>query len=481
MNAMRKWISIMLKILFLAAAALFLSASRGEAASRSGNKLYVLAAPFTTVADEITLDALRSLDPGIIPNGAIILAFDGATNEADLLTDFGLARLEARAIHYASIEASICAAIRTGRWIILPFDALDPRLKVIAIDGVSPFDKDFEFHAQSWPLVETSPLPPRFSSPTTRKLYVNYDPKKMSDVMLTGVTALVRAVSSYMDGFGPEFPAVFTGDYLRSADILHVNNEVPFAAVCQQTPEQLNQLVFCSKERYIELLKAIDASVVEIDGDHFQDFGDEAVEFTMNLYERENLPTYGGGRTLAEAQEPVLLEHNGNRFAFLGCNGKEEGYAAASATKPGAAHCDFPLMERKIRELKAQGYQVIFTLQHIEYYKVAPNDQMVAEYGRLANAGAVIISGSQSHMPMAFDVTADRVIHYGLGNLFFDQAYFLPETSEATIDRYIFYDNRLLGVEIATIKFINLAQNDWMNAEERADLLGRIYAETIIQ
>lgn len=138
-------------------------------------------------------------------------------------------------------------------------------------------------------------------------------------------------------------------------------------------------------------------------------------------------------------------------------------------------------MEKRIRELRAQGRLPIVTLQHIEYYKVAPNDQMITEYGRLADAGAVIVSGSQSHMPMAFDVSRDRVIHYGLGNLFFDQAYFLPETAEATIDRYVFYENRLLSVDVATIKFINLAQNDWMTADERAGLLERIYAETIVR
>lgn len=478
---MQKRNSSIQNFLFFAVAMLFLFAAQGYAQSPQGNQLYVLAAPFTTVTDSISLTALRSFDPTAIPERTMILAFEGAESEESLLADFSIAQLESRVIHYATIEASVQAAVRTGRWIILPFDKLDPRLKVIAIDGISPFDKDFMLHAQEWPLVRRQEKASDSPNSDENERFANYQPEKISDVMLTGVTALVRAVSSYMDGFGPEFPAVYTGDYLRSADILHINNEVPFALVCQQTHEQLDQLVFCSKEKYIELLKAIDTSVVEIDGDHFQDFGDEAVDFTMNLYERENLPTYGGGRTLAEAQEPVLLEHNGNRFAFLGCNGKEEGYAAASATKPGAAHCDYPLMEQKIRSLKDQGYQVIVTLQHIEYYKVKPNDQMMDEYGRLADAGAVIVSGSQSHMPMAFNLSADRVIHYGLGNLFFDQAYFLPETTEATIDRYIFYDNRLLGVEIATIKFINLAQNDWMTQEERSDLLQRIFAETVIQ
>ena len=442
--------------------------------------LYVLAAPFTTVTDSVERATLAALDPEEIPDGLLIAAFDETdTDKKAFLAELSLEVDPARVVRYSPIEEAISASVRTGRWIVLPFDRLDPRLKVIAIDGVRPIDKSF--NPYRWPLVFRRGGESLSEKQWDDIPFANYDPSKLSDVMLTGVTALVRAVANYMDGFGPDFPAVYTGDYLRSADILHINNEVPFAAVCQQTPQQLSNLVFCSKERYLDLLIGLGTSVVEISGDHFQDFGDDAVNYTLDLYDKAGLPYYGGGRTLSEGQRPVFIDHNGNRFAFLGCNGKEEGYAAASETRPGAAHCDYSLMEKRIRELRAQGRLPIVTLQHIEYYKVAPNDQMIAEYGRLADAGAVIVSGSQSHMPMAFDVSRDRVIHYGLGNLFFDQAYFLPETAEATIDRYVFYENRLLSVDVATIKFINLAQNDWMTADERAGLLERIYAETIVR
>ncbi len=447
-------------------------------AQEAAQTLYVLAAPFTTLNDSIDREELLTLDPLVFPGGKLIAGLDETIADKDRFLDaIGLSKQSINVVRYRPIHEAISASVRTGRWIILPFDQLDPRLKVIAIDGASPIRKDFDPY--SWPLTVRESGAAEIDWETVP--FTNYDAEKISDVMLTGVTALVRAVANYMDGFGADFPAVYTGDYLRSADILHINNEVPFARICQQTAEQLNNLVFCSKERYLDLLLNLGTTVVEIDGDHFQDFGDDAVYYTLELYEKAGLPYYGGGRNLAEAQKPFLVEHNGNKFAFLGCNGKEAGYAAASETRPGAGLCDYPLMEKRIRELRADGYLPIVTLQHIEYYRIAPNDQMAAEYGRLADAGAVIVSGSQSHLPMAFDITPDRVIHYGLGNLFFDQAYYLPETAEATIDRYIFYDNRLISLDVATIKFINLAQNDWMTPEERAGLLDRIFAESIVR
>lgn len=447
--------------------------------------LYVLAAPFTTVPDSIPLSALQSLNPEYIPDGMLIVAPDESVEvplkKNDLLDAFSITPGFKNTFQYRTVEDAIRASVRTGRWILLPFDRLDARLKVMQLDEISPIAKTFDPIADHWPLIYRNAEKELTESEWAKIAFSNYDPDKLTDMLLTGVTALVRAVAAYMDGLGPDFPAVYTADYLRSADILHINNEVPFAKVCQQTPEQLNNLVFCSKERYLELLLNLETTVIELDGDHFGDFGEEAMYYTLDLYDQAGLPYYGGGRTLEEAQKPFLIEHNGNKFAFLGCNGKEAGYATASATTPGAALCDYPLVQRQIRKLRAKGYLPIVTLQHIEYYRVTPNEQMVTEYGGLADAGAVIVSGSQSHIPMAFDVSSGRVIHYGLGNLFFDQAYYLKETAEATIDRYIFYDNRLLSLDIATIKFPNLAQNDWMTPTERTDLLTRIFAESILR
>ena len=62
-----------------------------------------------------------------------------------------------------------------------------------------------------------------------------------------------------------------------------------------------------------------------------------------------------------------------------------------------------------------------------------------------------------------------------LGNLFFDQAFFLPETAEAFIDRHIFYDGRYLNTELLTIRFTNNALSHYMEPADRAQLLNRIF------
>jgi hypothetical protein len=121
---------------------------------------------------------------------------------------------------------------------------------------------------------------------------------------------------------------------------------VPFAPVCPLYPPN-NDLVFCSLPQYIELLEHIGTDVIELSGDHFHDWGEEAILYTLEMYKERGWPYYGGGANLEEARRPLLMEHNGNKIAFLGCNGKAPWYARASDTEPGAWHCDMDWMQTR--------------------------------------------------------------------------------------------------------------------------------------
>ena len=92
---------------------------------------------------------------------------------------------------------------------------------------------------------------------------------------------------------------------------------------------------------------------------------------TLEIYKENDLPYYGGGANAEEARQPVLMEVNSNKIAFMGCNGKLK-YAKATATVPGAADCDYDFFVEQIKEVKAQGYMVIFTFQHEECYFAGP-------------------------------------------------------------------------------------------------------------
>ncbi len=73
----------------------------------------------------------------------------------------------------------------------------------------------------------------------------------------------------------------------------------------------------------------------------------------------------------------------------------------------------------------------------------------------MASAGAVIVSGSQSHVPAAMEFSEGSFVHYGLGNLFFDQmSHLMPDgsliydTRNVFVDRHVFYDGRYISTEL---------------------------------
>jgi poly-gamma-glutamate synthesis protein (capsule biosynthesis protein) len=124
--------------------------------------------------------------------------------------------------------------------------------------------------------------------------------------------------------------------------------------------------------------------------------------------------------------------------------------------------------------LRAEGYLVIATLQYHEFYFYEATAQQQADFQAVAAAGAAAVSGSQGHHAQGFDFYNGSFIHYGLGNLFFDQMDQLG-TRQSFIDTYVIYDGRLLNVELFTGLIENYCCPRVMSAEERAQLLRAVF------
>ena len=99
-------------------------------------------------------------------------------------------------------------------------------------------------------------------------------------------------------------------------------------------------------------------------------------------------------------------------------------------------------------------------------------------FRRVADEGATIVSGSQAHFPHIMEFRDDSFIHYGLGNLFFDQmTYILPsgevidETRREFYDRHVFYDGRYIGTELLTAMLEDYSRPRPMTEAERAAFL----------
>ena len=484
-------------------AALHLRAG-GEAVISSW--VYALAAPFPTVVDGVPAEALHLAWAGQAegPFASRPLLVDEST--ASVFNSWWGAPAEGAIRVLPEAEMLDYAWGHQPAWALLPFEKLEPRWKVLEVDGLSPLRQDFD--PAAYPLaVPISLYGEARLVELVRTLYgpnsaarlappSNRQPEKLTTLALTGVTALVRATAHTMERQGVRYPGREVRDWLRLADITHISNEVPFARNCPFPNPVQEDLRFCSDPSYIELLEDIGTDIVELTGDHFQDWGAEAMLYTLELYRERGWRYYGGGENLQEARQAVLLEHNGNKLAFIGCNGKGGGFARASPGSPGAAACDLDWLRGEISRLREEGYLPVVTFQHLEYYTYQAMPLQVRDFTQAAQAGAIIVSGSQAHQPQVFEFVAGDVdgvgapgasdgapgssdgafVHYGLGNLFFDQFDVSQATRQAFIDRHVFYAGRHISTELLTIQFVDYARPRPMTSAERAELLQVVFA-----
>lgn len=445
--------------------------------------IYALVAPFPTVPDGITFQELQAIWTGAQIEKTIEAPLLMDSGTLDVLTAFwGPPTGEAVQVLPAD-QLLDQAWSNHPSWAIIPFESLEPRWKVLTLDGQSPVRKDFDpvVYPLTIPftLSDTSSLEPgQIGLPPS-----NRDAGRLTTVILTGVTAMVRATAWTMEHKGITYPAEDIGSILSQADITHISNEIPFSPDCPFPSPTQETLVFCSNPSYIELLKAVGTDIIDLSGDHFMDYGADATLYSLQMYKDQGWPYYAGGANAEEARQPVRIENNGNKIAFMGCNVgctvKPEipCDAIATNTHPGAAQCDFNYISTEIPALREDGYQVIFNFQDREYYTYTAEPQLVSDFGLVASIGATIVSGDQAHQPHGFAFENSAYIHYGLGNLFFDQFHFCPgyACDDAFIDRHVFYDGRYISTELITIRFVDFAKPRLMTPEERAYLLDIIF------
>jgi poly-gamma-glutamate synthesis protein (capsule biosynthesis protein) len=386
---------------------------------------------------------------------------------------------------YADMEGVIEAAwADEGVLALVPFDELDPRLATLAIDGQNPIENANRFDIDQYPFIATLYAHVDAANAGQQELAdaflaqippTNRDPNKLTVLAMTGVTAMVRFSAAQIDRYGPEWVAEVVGPELAAADITHISNEVPFAPDCE-TNTSADNFNFCSPPSYMAALEDSGVDIIGLTGNHQNDYGREAALGSLDIYEEAGLPVYGGGRNREAAFAPLYLEHNGNRLAFLGANSYGPEFAWATDALPGSAKFNLAIMSATIRSIKQKDLAdvVLPELQYQESYDTTPLIDQRLDFTALVRAGADIVTGVQSHVPQGVELDEDKMILYGLGNLYFDQMWSHP-TREGMIIKHTFYDGRHIGTQILTTLLYDYAQPRWTSADERESLLEGVF------
>jgi poly-gamma-glutamate synthesis protein (capsule biosynthesis protein) len=162
-----------------------------------------------------------------------------------------------------------------------------------------------------------------------------------------------------------------------------------------------------------------------------------------------------------------------NRLAFMGCSQAGPEAVFATELSPGSNPCDDEWLEDTISSSIMDDMIPIVTFQHLEVEDYVPHSSQRVDFNQASLLGAVIVSGSQSHFAQTMTFLGEHFIHYGLGNLFFDQMY--GENPKAFIDRHFFYNGRYISTELITLMLEDASKPRLMTLGERQEFLHTIF------
>lgn len=388
--------------------------------------------------------------------------YDALTREGYTLTD---------AQRVDSLDAVYAALWRDrSRWSILPFDTLTPRYRVLWLDDIHPLD-----------MLADYPLAFRSGAP-------NFYPERLTRITATGVTALARNMLPVLDARGVDWAAEAIAPILSRSDFVHVSNEVSLHPECPAGGERLGgNSSFCSRPAHFAILEKLGVDIVELSGNHNNDYGYDAYLDTLDWYAQRGIRTVGGGRTVDEARAPLVIEHNGNSIAWVSCNWIGPYYAlvdenpnATGGARPGAAFCDREWLRRALPHLSVTHDLLIVSVQYQEFDQYTPTDAQQADFAQLAAWGADVVLGTQAHFPQTYTFTPgmgerESFVHYGLGNFLFDQTFWAGV--RFLMDRLFIYEGRLISVDIVPGIIEEGARPRLMTADERLNFLHVLFVQ----
>jgi poly-gamma-glutamate capsule biosynthesis protein CapA/YwtB (metallophosphatase superfamily) len=211
--------------------------------------------------------------------------------------------------------------------------------------------------------------------------------------------------------------AAFT-DTLTGADFTIGNLECVIATGGEKVEKPYN---FRVDPRAIPLVQRY-FDAVSVANNHSGDFGPEALVEQCQRLEAAGLKYFGGGRNLAAARVPLVVELKGLRIAILGYNEFKPRSFEATDTRAGVAWGVDEQVLEDIRLARSK-YKADLVIPYMHWgyeEEPEPNERQRAFSRVMIDSGADVIVGGHPHITQGAEYYNGHLIVYSLGNFVFD-------------------------------------------------------------
>jgi poly-gamma-glutamate synthesis protein (capsule biosynthesis protein) len=235
------------------------------------------------------------------------------------------------------------------------------------------------------------------------------------------------------------------------ADDASLRNSSSSAVICEGFPSR--QSTFVSNSTFVDHLKLAPITIANLANNHVFDCGVDGIKETRKVLIEKNILSVGAGQDLQEACEPLLVQHEGFRIAFVSYNFMLEDLVSAQANRAGGASMD--ACNHDYNNIRLQkGADLIIASIHLGYWSPDVNEAQVKVVQHLFDSGVDMVIGHSPHMPQAIAATkGGNLAFFSLGNFILRPDYTMPELAHTTIVPQIdIYDNNTVDVIIYPVR-----------------------------
>jgi poly-gamma-glutamate synthesis protein (capsule biosynthesis protein) len=272
------------------------------------------------------------------------------------------------------------------------------------------------------------------------------------DIVINAVGDIMLAGSAHptLQREGFDYPFQKVARDLQRGDIAIGNLEAPLA-------RRGNEFVgkkfrFKASPAAAPALKRAGFSILSLANNHILDYGDTALQETMDVLARQGVLTVGAGMDLDTARRVSIIEAKGKKVAFLAYSLTLPAEFFAARNRPGTAPAYPALFEADIRSARAMADYVIVSFHWGKEGVGKPTSTQVDFAHRAIDSGADVVIGHHPHVLQGVEQYRHGVIFYSLGNFVFGS---MSKASDLGAIARITLDQGVKGVELIPVNVRN--------------------------
>lgn len=252
------------------------------------------------------------------------------------------------------------------------------------------------------------------------------DAAEKVEMAFVGDVLLGSTVSYLLERHGMDYPYTHIREQLQQPDITVANLETPITEL-EETKEQKSYLYRSSPETLPAFVEA-GFDLVTLANNHILDYGVEGLRDTIAHLDKADIKHVGAGEDEIEAYQPVIIEQNGIKTAFIGLSMVVPRVEwKANKYNPGVAETYSYERAVKAIERAEEEADVVVVLPHWgDERQQEPKEQQVNMAYRYIDAGADLVVGSHPHVLQTVERYKGKWIVYSMGNFIFTTNDFAP-------------------------------------------------------